>query len=84
MDIPFEKIEKEFDLKIEEIEEILFDANDAGLYKLKIDYINKILRFSHLKKNHHTDKDVEVLKGKICSLKDRINFFIKRIDLLNK
>ena len=71
-------------MEIEEIEEILFDANEAGLYKLKIDYVNKILRFSHLRINSVCQKDVENLKGKISALKDRINFFIKRIDLLNK
>jgi hypothetical protein len=71
-------------LEIEDIEDILFDANESGLYKLKIDYINKMLRFSHLKNNSVSQKDVENLKGKISCLKDRLDFFIKRIDLLNK
>ena len=71
-------------MKIEDIEEILFDANDSGLYKLKIDYVNKVLKFSHLKKNSLSQNDVENLKGKITTLKDRLNFFINRIELLNK
>ena len=71
-------------MKIEDIEEILFDANDSGLYKLKIDYVNKVLKFSHLKKNSLIQNDVENLKGKITTLKDRLNFFINRIELLNK
>lgn len=80
--IPFEALEKEFNLKLDEFEDILFDGNDAGLFKLKIDYISNQLKFSHFKKRCITHENVVNLKSKITNLREKINSFINKIDLL--
>jgi hypothetical protein len=80
--LPFDAIENEFKLKIEEIEEILFDGNDAGLFKLKIDYVARELKFSHLRKKTLSAANIQNLKNKISSLREKLGGFINKLDLL--
>jgi len=75
-------LEHEFKLQIEDIEDILFDASEANLFKLKIDYVSKQLKFSHLKKNSLNSENVQNLKNKISLLKDKLGVFINKLDLL--
>ena len=81
--MPFDAIENEFKLKIEEIEEILFDGNDAGLFKLKIDYVVRELKFTHLRKKTLSAENIQNLKNKISSLREKLGGFINKLDLLN-
>lgn len=75
-------MESEFKLKIEEIEEILFDGNETGLFKLKIDYVARELKFSHLKKKSLSPENVQNLKNKIYALREKLGGFINKLDLL--
>lgn len=75
-------MENEFKLKIEEIEEILFDGNEAGLFRLKIDYVAKELKFSHLKNKKVSSENVQNLKNKVSALREKLGGFINKLDLL--
>lgn len=80
----FETLEKELKLQIEEIEDIFFDGNEANLFKLKIDYTARELKFSHMKKKTLSSENLEILKNKICLLKEKLGTFINKLDLLSK
>jgi len=80
--LPFAALESEFKLKIEEIEEILFDGNEAGIFKLKIDYVAREMKFSHLKKRTLSPENVQNLKNKVSNLKEKLSSFINKLDLL--
>ena len=81
--LSFEEIENESKLKIEDIEEIFFDGVEAGLFKLKIDYTNKLLKISHLKKKSLNQENVLKLKNKVSMLKEKLNLFINKLDLIS-
>jgi len=70
-------------LKIQEIEDIFFDGNEANLFKLKIDYITRELKFSHMKKKTLNSENLEILKNKISLLKEKLGTFINKLDLLS-
>ena len=80
--LSFDSLETEFKLKIEEIEDILFDGNEANLFKLKIDYVSRELKFTHMKKKTLTAENVQNLKNKIVLLKEKLGAFTNKLDLL--
>ena len=81
-ELSFQTVERDLKLTIEDLEEVLFEADELNLFKLVIDYEKNIIRVRYVRKLSYGKKDVEEMKSKISGLRDRMKGFIKKIDLL--
>lgn len=80
--VSFEKLENELNLKIEDLEDVLFDGSSSELFKLTIDYETSLVKISYIKKASYNKEYVESLKCKVSSLREKISGFTKKIDSL--
>jgi hypothetical protein len=80
--VSFEKMERELNIKIEDLEDVLFDGSSSELFKLTIDYETSLVKISYIKKSSYNKEYVEILKTKVGALKEKISGFTKKIDSL--
>ena len=75
-------MEKELNLKIEDLEDVLFDGSSSELFKLTIDYETSQVKIAYVKKSSYNKEYVENLKMKVSALREKVSGFTKKIDSL--
>ena len=81
-EVTFDQLEQELKIKIEDLEDVLFDGFSYHLFKLTVDYETSLARVTYIKKLGYTQEQVDVIKSRVSALREKISGFAKKIDLL--
>ena len=73
-------MENKFGIKVDDLEELLYDGYSNGLFSLVIDYERDIVRVKYVRKLHYTKENVTLMKEKIENLRNKINGIVSKID----
>ena len=79
-EISFHELENKFGIKVDDLEELLYDGYSNGLFSLVIDYERDIVRVKYVRKLHYTKENVTLIKEKIENLRNKINGIVSKID----
>jgi hypothetical protein len=80
--VSFEKIEKELNINLEDLEDVLFDGFSTDLFKLTLDYESNQVKIAYVKKLNYDQEYVNTIKTRVSALREKIAGFTKKIDLL--
>lgn len=80
--ITFEILEKDLNVSVEDIEEVIFEADELNIFKLVIDYERSILLIKYVRKFGYGKEELNEMKSKIHGLRDRLKGFAMKIDRL--
>jgi hypothetical protein len=67
---------------VEDLEEVIFEADELNIFKLVIDYERSVLRVKYVRKPSYGKEQLDEMKSKISGLRDRLKGFAKKIDML--
>lgn len=81
-EISFEKLSKDLKIDIEDIEEVLFDAEENNLFKVKIDYERSILLIRYIRRLTFDQQAVEEMRSSVVALREKMGLFVKKMDNL--
>jgi hypothetical protein len=80
--ISFDNLEKDLKLSVDDIEEVLFEADELNIFKLVIDYERSVLRIKYVRKFNYGKEELHEMKSKIYALRNRLKGFAMKIELL--
>lgn len=82
-EIPFEVLESE-GIKIEDIEEFLYQENIFRVFKISLDYEKSVMIVKYILKgvDFFPQEQVEYIRSKVTELRSKIKTFAKKIDEL--
>ncbi len=78
--IRFHELENKFGIKVDDLEELLYDGYSNKLFSLVIDYERDIIRVKYVRKLRYTKENVTLMKEKIENLRNKINGIVSNID----
>ena len=78
--ISFDELANKVGVSFEEIEDVLIDGDNFGMFKVKINYEKKTIRKLFVKKSSYSKEEIETLNKTINSMKGKIAFIIKALE----
>ena len=78
--ISFDELADKVGVSFEEIEDVLIDGDNCGMFKVKINYEKKTIKKLFVKKSSYSKEEVEKLNKTINSMKGKIAFVIKALE----
>ena len=66
--------------RFEEIEDVLIDGDNSGMFKVKLNYEKKTVRKLYVKKSSYTKEEVEKLNNTINSIKGKLDSVVKALE----
>ena len=81
-EIAFDEFKSKYNVGIEDVEEILINANDNKIVLGKVDYCKKVVTVWFVNKSVYSKSDCEGILDKINKMKQSIEFVIKAIDAI--
>ena len=81
-EIAFDEFKSKYNVDIEDVEEILINANDNKIVLGKVDYCKKVVKVWFVNKSVYSKSDCEGILNKINKMKQSIEFVIKAIDAI--
>ena len=81
-EIAFDEFKSKYNVDIEDVEEILINANDNKIVLGKVDYCKKAVKVWFVNKSVYTKSDCEGILDKINKMKQSIEFVIGAIDAI--
>jgi hypothetical protein len=81
-EIAFDEFNSKYNVSIEDVEEILINANDNKIVLGKVDYCKKVVKVWFVNKSVYSKSDCEGILNKINKMKQSIEFVIKAIDAI--
>ncbi len=80
--VTFDVMEQQLKIKLEDLEDVLFDGFSSDLFKLNIDYERSLVKVTYVKKLNYSHEQVDILKARVSALRQKISGFSKKIDSL--
>merc|ERR1739848_460026 len=71
-EIQFDDLTKEFGLNLEDLEDVMFDADSLNLFKLVIDYSKSLVTIRYIRKMVYDKEYVENLRAKTSALREKV------------
>lgn len=81
-EISFEDISAKLGVEFDDIEEILIEGDISGLFKVKINYEQKIIKILFIKRSSYSKEEVDKLNKDIISIKGKLDFVLKAIETI--
>ena len=78
--ISFDELANKVGVSFEEIEDVLIDGDNFGMFKVKINYEKKTIRKLFVKKSSYSKEEIETLNKTINSMKGKIAFVVKALE----
>jgi hypothetical protein len=79
-EISFNELEIKFGIKIDDIEELLYEGYSNQLFSLVVDYERDVVRVKYVRKINNTKENINLMKEKIENIRNKINGIVSKID----
>lgn len=81
-EVSFEDISSKLGVEFDDIEEILIEGDISGLFKVKINYEQKVIKILFIKRSCYSKEEVDKLNKDIISIKGKLDFVLKAIETI--
>ena len=78
--ISFDELADKVGVSFEDIEDVLIDGDNSGMFKVKMNYEKKLIKKLFVKKSKYTKEQIEELNKTINAMKGKISFVVKALE----